>query len=82
MAKPYGPFDVLVVGLGHVGCEAAPACARMGLSEEPLEGADSPLAVGGGGRRIQGERQLVCHMKKVGPMSAAHAQTCFSAAWK
>ena len=25
-------------------------------TEEPLEGADSPLAVGAGGRRIQGER--------------------------
>ena len=26
------PFDVIVVGLGHAGCEAALACARMGLS--------------------------------------------------
>ncbi|MDP3154785.1 MAG: tRNA uridine-5-carboxymethylaminomethyl(34) synthesis enzyme MnmG [Archangium sp.] len=25
-------FDVIVVGLGHAGCEAALACARMGLS--------------------------------------------------
>lgn len=25
-------FDVVVVGLGHAGCEAALACARMGLS--------------------------------------------------
>ena len=27
----------------------------------------SPLAVGAGGRRIQAERQLVCHMEKDGP---------------
>src|SRR6476661_1306683 len=25
-------FDVIVVGLGHAGCEASLACARMGLS--------------------------------------------------
>ena len=25
-------YDVIVVGLGHAGCEAALACARMGLS--------------------------------------------------
>src|SRR3954464_8745171 len=24
-------YDVIVVGLGHAGCEAASACARMGL---------------------------------------------------
>ena len=24
-------FDVVVVGAGHAGCEAAVACARMGL---------------------------------------------------
>ena len=27
-----GTFDVVVVGAGHAGCEAAHACARMGLS--------------------------------------------------
>jgi tRNA uridine 5-carboxymethylaminomethyl modification enzyme len=27
-----GGFDVVVVGAGHAGCEAAHACARMGLS--------------------------------------------------
>ena len=27
-----GAFDVVVVGAGHAGCEAAHACARMGLS--------------------------------------------------
>ncbi len=27
-----GSFDVIVVGLGHAGCEAALACARLGLS--------------------------------------------------
>jgi NADPH-dependent 2,4-dienoyl-CoA reductase/sulfur reductase-like enzyme len=27
-----GAFDVVVVGAGHAGCEAAQACARMGLS--------------------------------------------------
>ena len=26
------PFDVVVIGAGHAGCEAALACARMGLS--------------------------------------------------
>ena len=26
-----GSFDVVVVGAGHAGCEAAHACARMGL---------------------------------------------------
>src|SRR5256885_6789708 len=25
------PYDVIVVGAGHAGCEAARACARMGL---------------------------------------------------
>src|SRR5216684_2891566 len=25
------PYDVLVIGAGHAGCEAARACARMGL---------------------------------------------------
>ena len=25
-------YDVIVVGLGHAGCEAALACARMGLA--------------------------------------------------
>ncbi|HCF62004.1 MAG TPA: tRNA uridine-5-carboxymethylaminomethyl(34) synthesis enzyme MnmG, partial [Myxococcales bacterium] len=24
-------FDIIVIGLGHAGCEAALACARMGL---------------------------------------------------
>ena len=27
-----GSFDIVVVGAGHAGCEAAHACARMGLS--------------------------------------------------
>lgn len=27
-----GSFDVIVIGLGHAGCEAALACARMGLA--------------------------------------------------
>ena len=27
-----GAFDVVVIGAGHAGCEAAHACARMGLS--------------------------------------------------
>jgi tRNA uridine 5-carboxymethylaminomethyl modification enzyme len=28
---PRGPYDVVVVGAGHAGCEAAYACARLGL---------------------------------------------------
>ena len=31
-ARREGAFDVVVVGAGHAGCEAAHACARMGLS--------------------------------------------------
>src|SRR5262249_57322530 len=31
-AEREGAFDVVVVGAGHAGCEAAFACARMGLS--------------------------------------------------
>jgi tRNA uridine 5-carboxymethylaminomethyl modification enzyme len=31
-ASREGAFDVVVVGAGHAGCEAAHACARMGLS--------------------------------------------------
>ena len=27
-----GTFDVVVVGAGHAGCEAAHACAKLGLS--------------------------------------------------
>ena len=28
----YGEYDVAVVGAGHAGCEAALACARLGLN--------------------------------------------------
>ena len=31
MAYNYEAFDVAVVGAGHAGCEAALACARLGL---------------------------------------------------
>lgn len=27
-----GTYDVIVLGAGHAGCEAALACARMGLN--------------------------------------------------
>ena len=30
--RPVRQWDVIVVGMGHAGCEAAHACARMGLS--------------------------------------------------
>src|SRR5438445_9581998 len=31
MISMQNPYDVLVTGAGHAGCEAARACARMGL---------------------------------------------------
>src|SRR5438445_10890113 len=31
MISMQNPYDVIVVGAGHAGCEAARACARMGL---------------------------------------------------
>ena len=56
LAEPLGELR-LIAGdeLGEVG------------TEELLEGARSPLAVGAGGRCIQAERQLVAHMEKDGP---------------
>ncbi|MFZ5471488.1 MAG: tRNA uridine-5-carboxymethylaminomethyl(34) synthesis enzyme MnmG [Myxococcota bacterium] len=38
-------FDVVVVGLGHAGCEAALACARMGLSTAGLTLRQARIAV-------------------------------------
>ncbi|HJA69361.1 MAG TPA: tRNA uridine-5-carboxymethylaminomethyl(34) synthesis enzyme MnmG [Firmicutes bacterium] len=32
MTYPAGEYDVIVAGAGHAGCEAALACARMGLN--------------------------------------------------
>ena len=32
MVAMQNSYDVIVVGAGHAGCEAARACARMGLS--------------------------------------------------
>src|ERR1041385_8783746 len=32
MVAMHERYDVLVIGAGHAGCEAARACARMGLS--------------------------------------------------
>jgi len=52
--------------LGELSLIAGDELGEVG-TEEPLEGARSPLAVGAEGRRIQEERQLVCHMKKDGP---------------
>ena len=40
-------------------------------TEEPLEGTHSPLPVGPGGRRIQGQRKLVCHMRIHSPEERA-----------
>ena len=31
MAYTYENYDVAVIGAGHAGCEAALACARLGL---------------------------------------------------
>ena len=31
-------YDVIVVGAGHAGCEAALACARLGFQTMPLWG--------------------------------------------
>src|ERR1044071_1838007 len=36
LGSPSSPFDVIVIGAGHAGCEAALACARMGLSTSLL----------------------------------------------
>ncbi|MBL9039922.1 MAG: tRNA uridine-5-carboxymethylaminomethyl(34) synthesis enzyme MnmG, partial [Archangium sp.] len=38
-------YDVVVVGLGHAGCEAALACARMGLSTAAVTLRTSGIAV-------------------------------------
>ncbi|HCM13376.1 MAG TPA: hypothetical protein DHW85_09355, partial [Lachnospiraceae bacterium] len=32
MAHVYESYDVVVVGAGHAGCEAALACARLSLN--------------------------------------------------
>jgi hypothetical protein len=46
--------------LGELGLVAGEEFGEVS-AEEPLERACSPLAVGARGRRIQGQRQLVCH---------------------
>ncbi len=38
-------YDVIIVGLGHAGCEAALACARMGLSTAGVTLRDDGIAV-------------------------------------
>lgn len=38
-------YDVLIVGLGHAGCEAALACARMGLSTAAVTLRDDGIGV-------------------------------------
>ena len=52
--------------LGELSLVAGDELGEVG-AEQPLERADSPLAVGAGGRRIQGQRQLVGHRKEDGP---------------
>lgn len=32
MAYTYEAYDIAVIGAGHAGCEAALACARLGLN--------------------------------------------------
>ena len=32
MSHIYESYDVIVVGAGHAGCEAALACARLGMN--------------------------------------------------
>ena len=32
MSHVYEEYDIVVVGAGHAGCEAALACARLGLN--------------------------------------------------
>ena len=62
----HSPGDPLEAELSEAFCElglvAGDELREVG-TEEPLERTHSPLAVAAGGRRIQRESQLVCHMK-------------------
>jgi hypothetical protein len=51
---------VLAQPCGELNVVSPEEVGKMG-GEEPLQRACAPLAVGARGRRIQGQRQLVCH---------------------